>query len=148
MSDNEAPKAKSSWTDKERLTYLYALLETSNTKLDFHSTPRPAGRSLIACQRMMERLKLTLKDELEALKAGVPLPENNSNNGGAGKKTPSTTPRKRKTKGDAGADGEATPTKRGRKKKDVVEDKGDDEEGDLGIKAETKDEDVEPELEA
>jgi hypothetical protein len=59
---------------------------------------------------MMDRLKGTLKTELEALHAGNPIVE------GTPKKT--LTPRKRKGK-DAEANGnaEASPTKRGRKKK-------------------------------
>jgi hypothetical protein len=36
MSDNEGTKAKSGWTDKERLTYLFALIENSNVKFDYN----------------------------------------------------------------------------------------------------------------
>ncbi|KAF2819725.1 hypothetical protein CC86DRAFT_471815 [Ophiobolus disseminans] len=111
MSDNDTTKAKSGWSDKERLTYLFALIDNSESKFNYNMTPRPAGRSVIACQRMVERLKGTLKNELEALEAGVPLDD-------AAPKTPkTTTPRKRKVKDDA--DEQATPSKRGRKKKVV-----------------------------
>lgn len=80
---------------------------------------------------MMERLKGTLKNELEALKSGNPIEE------GTPKKadgTPKSTPRKRKAKDDG--DGEASPTKRGRKKKGVVTDEPVDDEEELKVKDE------------
>ncbi|RYO48877.1 hypothetical protein AA0113_g9915 [Alternaria arborescens] len=150
MSGNEGTKTGSGWTDKERLTYLFSLIENSNVKFDYNNTPRPAGRSIIACQRMIDRLKkATLKDELEALTSGDP--GTNDSTGTPKKKT--TTPRKRKAKGDAAAavEGEATvktPTKRGRKKKEAERDLTDEEivDGDLvegetiGVKPEPKEE--------
>jgi hypothetical protein len=103
------------------------------------NTPRPAGRSIIACQRMMDRLKGTLKNELEALKSGQPIDESTP------KKSPAKTPRKRKPKGDAD---DATPAKRGRKKKSEAEvpEDADDEEV-LGVKAEPVDDDLDIETE-
>ncbi|RYN37107.1 hypothetical protein AA0115_g1339 [Alternaria tenuissima] len=136
----------------KQLTYLFALIENSNVKFDYNNTPRPAGRSIIACQRMIDRLKkATLKDELEALTSSGD-PGTNDSTGTPKKKTP--TPRKRKAKGDAAAaaaKGEAnvkTPTKRGRKKKEVERDFTDEEivDGDLdegetiGVKPEPKEE--------
>ncbi|KAF7672964.1 hypothetical protein GT037_008915 [Alternaria burnsii] len=153
MSGNEGTKTGSGWTDKERLTYLFALIENSNVKFDYNNTPRPAGRSIIACQRMIDRLKkAALKDEVEALTSGDP---GTNDSTGTPKKTP--TPRKRKAKGDAAAaaaaaaEGEAdvkTPTKRGRKKKELGRDLTDEEivDGDLveggtiGVKPEPKEE--------
>lgn len=88
----------------------------------------------------MERMKLTLKNELEALMGGRPIEEG----GGTPKKV--STPRKRKAKGeDAGSEGAATPSKRGRKKKSaeaVEEAAGEEEEGDgaAEVKPEPKDE--------
>ncbi|KAF2030828.1 hypothetical protein EK21DRAFT_35158, partial [Setomelanomma holmii] len=97
------------------LTYLFALIENSDVKFNYNSTPCPTGRSVIACQRMVDRLKGTLKNELEALKAGSPIEE------GTPKKAVST-PRKRKGKDTGGdGDGKASPTKKGRKKKNEVE---------------------------
>ncbi|RYN19781.1 hypothetical protein AA0112_g10984 [Alternaria arborescens] len=152
MSGNEGTKTGSGWTDKERLTYLFSLIENSNVKFDYNNTPRPAGRSIIACQRMIDRLKkATLKDELEALTSGDP--GTNDSTGTPKKKT--RTPRKRKAKGDAAAsaaaEGEAdvkTPTKRGRQKKEVGRDLTDEEivggdlvEGEtIGVKPEPKEE--------
>lgn len=81
-------------------------------------------------------MKGTLKDDLEALRAGTAMPEE-----GTPKKKAAATPRKRKA--DAGGDGEASPTKKGRKKT-VVEPEvevEDDEEVLLGVKAEPKIED-------
>lgn len=120
-----------------QLTYLFALIENSNIKFDYNASPplphpqtcpltqppqntlRPAGRSVIACQRMMERMKLTLKDELEALKSGAPIQDSTP-------KKAVSTPRKRAAK----ENGDGTPTKRGRKKKAEVqvEAEADDEE--------------------
>jgi hypothetical protein len=89
---------------------------------------------------MMDRLKGTLKNELEALKSGQPIDESTP------KKTPTSTPRKRKPNGDAD---DATPAKRGRKKKSEagVPENADDEEV-LGVKPEPVDEhlDVETEI--
>jgi hypothetical protein len=106
------------------------------TSLPLQNTPRPAGRSVIACQRMMERLKGTLKTELDALMSGDPIGE------GTPKKTGATTPRKRKAKGDE----VGTPAKRGRKKKEeeVVEDA--EEEEVVGVKSEVKEEEIEEDL--
>lgn len=77
------------YADIEQLVYLVALVEQSAPKLDFkvsishpgfrrdvanadteQETPRPNGRTQIACERMVQRLKDTLKDDLVALKAG------------------------------------------------------------------------------
>ncbi|KAI4659404.1 uncharacterized protein J4E78_005832 [Alternaria triticimaculans] len=139
MSGANSGKALTAWTDKERLVYLFALIEKSNVTFDYNNTPRPAGRSIIACQRMMGRLKDTLKNELEALMSGNPIEEDTP------KKTP--TPRKRKAKGDAAdGEGETTPAKRGRKKKvseDVV---GDEEEEVTPVKPEPKEEDLEEDI--
>ncbi|KAF2005888.1 hypothetical protein P154DRAFT_389657, partial [Amniculicola lignicola CBS 123094] len=94
------------WTYRVQFTYLVALIEQSSVKLDFENTPRPAGRTLIACQRMVDRLKVTLKAELEALKTGQPISTDGE------PKTPKTPKRKSK----AANDGEknASPKKRGR----------------------------------
>jgi hypothetical protein len=93
---------------------------------------------------MIDRLKkATLKDELEALTSGDP--GTNDSTGTPKKKTP--TPHKRKAKGDAAAEVK-TPTKRGRKKKELGRDLTDEEivDGDLvegetiGVKPEPKEE--------
>ncbi|KAF2271274.1 uncharacterized protein EI97DRAFT_388256 [Westerdykella ornata] len=137
MSDNEngGAKAGKGWTDRERLVYLVALMEKSAVgKLDFKSTPRPQGRSEIACQRMIDRLKVTLKDDLEKLKAGQEIDA-----GDAAPKTPKT-PSKRKTK--AAADEGGSPKKRGRKNKVAEAEDGQGADGGNagdGIKQELED---------
>jgi hypothetical protein len=65
---------------------------------------------------MMERLKGTLRNELEALKSGLPINEGTPKKAAA---TSKPTPRKRKTKDNDDADGSLI--KRGRKKKGVVD---------------------------
>jgi hypothetical protein len=125
-----------------QLAYLVSLIEHSDTKFNFkvplspfpspliHTTnktpqtaPLPPGRSVIACERMVGRLKTTLSAELAALKAGVPLPV------ATGSETPrkgagTGTPRKRKVGGVKGEEGdelgEGSPKKKGRKKKGSV----------------------------
>lgn len=67
---------------------------------------------------MFGRLKITLAAELEALKAGTPMPT--ANGGDTPKATPkkTATPRKRKDKEDGkpNGDAEGSPTKKGRGK--------------------------------
>ncbi|KAJ4303221.1 hypothetical protein N0V90_002114 [Kalmusia sp. IMI 367209] len=118
MSDMEKTtpsKANSSWTDKERLVYLIGLLEANGVKLDFKNAPRPNGRSEIACERMIGRLKTAYKSELEALKAGQPFSNDAST-------TPKATP-KRAPKGKGG-DGDGVPKTPKRKDKVVDESEG------------------------
>jgi hypothetical protein len=69
---------------------------------------------------MMERLKGTLKNELEALKNGKPIEEGTPNKGAA-TGPPKSSGRKRKTR-DADNDGEVDPTatKRGRSRKNAT----------------------------
>jgi hypothetical protein len=82
---------------------------------------------------MVERLKGTLKNELEALKAGTPLEESTP-------KKAASTPRKRKGKeADANGDAEASPTKKSRKKKVVSEPQVKDDE-EMKVKPEVEDE--------
>jgi len=82
---------------------------------------------------MVHRLKGTLKDDLEALRAGTAMPEDTP------KKKPAT-PRKRKVK-DVDAEGgeEASPTKKPRKKKVVSEPQIEDDEEETTFKAEVED---------
>ncbi|KAF2446019.1 hypothetical protein P171DRAFT_431386 [Karstenula rhodostoma CBS 690.94] len=146
MSDNEknngAGKAHSGWTDKERLVYMIGLLENTGTKLDFKNAPRPNGRSEIACERMVGRLKTAYKTELEALKAGqhfdgeaTPKKRGAKAKGagdgdgdGDGEGTPKTATPKRKGKAAAADEDDASPKKKGRKAAAV------------DVKAEVKDE--------
>ena len=87
---------------------------------------------------MVDRLKGTLKADLAALR-GV-----DETDVVGPKKTP--TPRKRKAKGEAGAEGEATPTKRGRKKKVTEEVVAEEDEELTPVKPEPKDEDLEEDV--
>ena len=91
---------------------------------------------------MVGRLKITLKSELEALKAGTPMP---TAEGGAATPKKTATPRKRKGKedGEAPAEGEGSPTKKGRgrpNKAAAAPAAKDDEEV---LKSEVKDEESE-----
>ncbi|KAF2656061.1 hypothetical protein K491DRAFT_778326 [Lophiostoma macrostomum CBS 122681] len=114
MADKDTGKVKQ-WSDREKLVYLYALMEASSTgSFNYNACPKPAGRTLVACQLMVGRLKNALKDDLEALKAGDPIAaEDGVPKGVRTPKTPKTpkTPSKRKTKG---AEEDGSPKKRGR----------------------------------
>lgn len=108
-----------------------SLYHPSLAKQISQNTPRPSGRSEIACQRMVERLKTTIKDELEALKAGNPIGDVTP------KKTPKSTPkRKAPAKKDGEADGEGSPKKRSRKKKTDADAEVKTKEADSEAKAE------------
>lgn len=75
---------------------------------------------------MVERLKATVKNELEAIEAGKPIVEQ-----GTPKKA-AASPKKRKGK-EAAVNGEAdgSPTKRGRKKKVAAVDEAEAEEDEI-----------------
>lgn len=91
---------------------------------------------------MVGRLKISLKPELDALKAGIPMPT--ANGGDTPKATPkkAVTPRKRKGKedGETIGDVDGSPTKkvRGRPKKVVTASAAEDDEE--VIKGEVKEE--------
>ncbi|KAL1609717.1 hypothetical protein SLS59_001226 [Nothophoma quercina] len=144
MSDTEGAKGKaagSGWTDRERLAYLVSLIEHSDTKFNFKTAPLPVGRTAIACERMVGRLKNTLKAELEALKAGQPMPADGDTPKATPKKTP--TPRKRKGKEDgaeANGDAEGSPKKRGRPKKAAEPKPAAAENDEEAVKTEVKEE--------
>ncbi|KAF2743932.1 hypothetical protein M011DRAFT_489452 [Sporormia fimetaria CBS 119925] len=116
MSDTEQSNKGSGWTEREKMVYLLGLLEasTTDTKINYADAPRPPGRTDGACKIMVHRLRQSLKEELEAMKAGQSLDT---------VVKPPKTPSKRKTapKGD-GEGGEGTPKKRGRPEK-VAENK-------------------------
>jgi hypothetical protein len=136
-----------------QLAYFFSLVDYSKVKLDYavslahllftpdtnnaQNAPRPEDKSVGACKIMVHRLKGTLKDDLEALKAGTAMPEE-----GTPKQKKPATPRKRRVK-DVDAEGEATPTKKSRKKK-VPEPEVEAEAEDVEDEAKVKDE---PEVE-
>ncbi|KAF2743931.1 hypothetical protein M011DRAFT_489451 [Sporormia fimetaria CBS 119925] len=122
------------WSDSERLTYLVALMEQSSPRLDFNGTPRPEGRSLIACQRMVQRLKDTVKDDLAALKAGQPLP--GDADGDDAPKTPAKTPKRKAVAKDT----DGSPKKRGRKPKKQEQDDEQNDQAEQGIKEKQQEE--------
>ncbi|OCL10296.1 hypothetical protein AOQ84DRAFT_219797 [Glonium stellatum] len=144
------------WTDRDKLAYLYVLIDSGNAKpINWNNVPLPGGRTAIACKRMFQKLGAQLKDDIEGLKLGTNTPKDDEN-GEAGTKTPNTkSPRKKiepkaaEDKEDGGsepttpktksprkkkqaADGEQpkTPTKRGRKPKADAE-IGENDEGEV-----------------
>ncbi|KAF1833207.1 hypothetical protein BDW02DRAFT_624245 [Decorospora gaudefroyi] len=129
------PSPTKGWTDRQRLAYYFTLVEHSNVKLDFTNSPRPPGKSIGACRIMVDRLKGTLKAELEALRSG-----HESGGSDAPGKKPAETSRKRKVE----VDGTLT-SKRGRKAKSGVATEEEEEKegggvGVVGVKSEPKEE--------
>ncbi|USP75166.1 hypothetical protein yc1106_02440 [Curvularia clavata] len=134
MSENEDTKAGKCWTDRQRLAYLFSLIEFSNVKLDFINAPRPDGRSVHACRFMVVRLKNMLKTEIAAL-------QGDGSNGGEANATPkkaATMPRKRKA---VTKDVDSMPSKKVRKKKEADDESSQDGgEDEIFGKAEVKEE--------
>lgn len=79
------------------MAVIFLVLEQlkGDTAIKWKDIPLPAGRSVIACQRMFERVTAEVKDDLEKIKTGEPLQLDQ----------PATPKRARKRKVDA-----ATPT--------------------------------------
>ncbi|KAF1945694.1 hypothetical protein EJ02DRAFT_431479 [Clathrospora elynae] len=139
MSNNEGTKTVKRWTNRQRLAYFFNLVDFSNVKLDYTNAPRPNGKSVGACQTMVHRLKGTLKADFEVLRGGQPAEEDST------PKKAVAIPHKRKANGDVDDEGEATPTKRGRKKSaEIVEFAEFDAEDEklLSIKPEPSDEEL------
>ncbi|KAF1848512.1 uncharacterized protein K460DRAFT_250109, partial [Cucurbitaria berberidis CBS 394.84] len=118
------------WTEHEVLVYLLSAMEHSSLKIDFATAPVPFGRNASGCMQKIGKMKTALRAEIDALKAGEPIP--------AAEGTPKkkATPRKRKAKGeDENGNGSAngSPKKRGRAKKTA---KVEEEEEDLLVKSE------------
>ncbi|KAJ4375077.1 hypothetical protein N0V83_002157 [Neocucurbitaria cava] len=117
MSDNNATKPaggpKTSWTDREVLVYLWALVEKSGAKFDYNNTPRPGNRTVIAGQRKIARLATDLKDDLVALRSGQ-----------SGVDEAKTTPAARKKNGASGGAGSGSTA---RKRKAADGEDGDDD---------------------
>ncbi|KAF1945695.1 hypothetical protein EJ02DRAFT_308660, partial [Clathrospora elynae] len=101
--------ARSGWSDRELLAYLFGLVEYSKAKLDVKNAPRPAGRTVRACEHKIQSLKSSFRAELDALHTGDPIIGGDA----------MTTPKKggRKRKGDDKSDTDASPRKRNARKK-------------------------------
>lgn len=93
------------------------------------NAPRPEGKTVGACRIMVDRLKGTLKSDIEALRNSTSMPD------GTPPKVP-TTPRKRVTKGENGADGSLKKHRRSKKVQDVYEGGVEDDEKEAKVKIE------------
>ncbi|KAI4640028.1 hypothetical protein J4E93_008828 [Alternaria ventricosa] len=131
------------WTEHEVLVYLLNVIDTTGVQLDYNNAPVPAGRNVNGCRQKINKTKVALKPEMDAIKAGVPL-------AGAADGTPTNTPtkkaatpRKRKAKVDEeGNETEVTPKKgRGRTKKKLPTPEIEEDMEGEGVKTEVKDED-------
>ncbi|KAF2853945.1 hypothetical protein T440DRAFT_496772 [Plenodomus tracheiphilus IPT5] len=129
MADKTPKGSAAGWTEHEVLVYVLSGMEHSHFKIDYNNAPIPAGRNANGIRQKINKMLIALKPELDALKAGQPLPTTEA----TPKKTP--TPRKRKGKGDDAGDGDGSPKKRGRPKKSVTP-KDEVDEEDIPVKKE------------
>ncbi|CAN9215463.1 unnamed protein product [Alternaria alternata] len=139
-----------SWTEHEVLVYLLSVIEAGNVQLDYNNAPVPAGRNVNGCRQKINKTKLALKPEIDALKAGSPIAAAITTPTGGTPTKKAATPRKRKPKtDDEGNDAEITPKKgRGRPKKKAAtpEIEIEEDQEDLGIKSEVHGEDEEDDI--
>ncbi|RYO48876.1 hypothetical protein AA0113_g9916 [Alternaria arborescens] len=134
-----------SWTEHEVLVYLLSVIEAGNVQLDYNNAPVPAGRNVNGCRQKMNKTKLALKPEIDALKAGSPIAAVVTTPAGGTPTKKAATPRKRKPKTDnEGNTGEVTPKKgRGRPKKNKEPaPEAEEDQEDLGIKPEFGEDEV------
>lgn len=74
--------------------------------IDWKKAPIPQGRTMIACQRMFQRTKEAVKEDIERLKSGMSVPEAGENGEHAEKATKAKTSRKKKVVVDGAEDQE------------------------------------------
>jgi hypothetical protein len=162
-------------TNSGQLVYLLSVIEAGNVQLDYNvsipvytmkpsvlllgralliditqNAPVPAGRNVNGCRQKINKTKLALKPEIDALKAGSPIAAAITTPTGGTPTKKAATPRKRKPKtDDEGNDAEITPKKgRGRPKKKAAtpEIEIEEDQEDLGIKSEVHGEDEEDDI--
>ncbi|KAL1794387.1 hypothetical protein ACET3X_007808 [Alternaria dauci] len=150
MSDENTPKGAGGkvqgWTEREFLVYLLSALDSANIQIDYNSAPVPAGRNANGCRQKINKTKLALKPEIDALKAGLPIAAAFTSPVDGSPTKKAVTPRKRKPKADdEGNTGEVTPKKaRGRPKKNKEPaPKTEEDQQELGVKTEVNSEDKE-----
>lgn len=126
-------------TDSAQLVFLLGAIKHHGFQIDYNvsqdltyviqnltfsqAVPVPAGRNANGIRQKINRMLNAFKPELDALKAGEPLPATE----GTPKKT--STVRKRKDKSEDTGDADGSPKKRGRPKKNAKSEaqQGDDE---------------------
>ncbi|CAN9210095.1 unnamed protein product [Alternaria alternata] len=132
-------------TNSGQLVYLLSVIEAGNVQLDYNIAPVPAGRNVNGCRQKINKTKLALKPEIDALKAGSPIAAAVTTPAGGTPTKKAATPRKRKPKTDnEGNTGEVTPKKgRGRPKKNKEPTpEAEEDQEDLGIKPEFGEDEV------
>ena len=157
-------------TNSEQLVYLLSVIEAGNVQLDYNvsipvftmkpgvlllgralliditqNAPVPAGRNVNGCRQKINKTKLALKPEIDALKAGSPIAAAVTTPAGGTPTKKAATPLKRKPKtDDEGNTGEVTPKKgRGRPKKNKEPTpEAEEDQEDLGIKPEFGEDEV------
>ncbi|KAH6643834.1 hypothetical protein C7974DRAFT_382311 [Boeremia exigua] len=136
MSDVE-PKTTgqgaSAWTDTERMAYLIVIAEhalEAPIESKVSQAPVPGGRTVNACRKIVKKLKEKLKDDIDNIKAGLPVTAPPAEGEAAAKSTP------RKRKAELGGDGDASPKKKATPRKKKSEATVKDEDDDGGVEAE------------
>ncbi|XPS75939.1 hypothetical protein M3J09_008003 [Ascochyta lentis] len=121
------------WTDTEKMAYLIVVAEHAigdSIESKVSQAPVPGGRNVNACRKIVKKLKEKLKDEMDNIKAGLPVAAAAAEGGGPTATPVKATPRKRKTEGGAG--GEESPKKKAAPRKKKSEATVKDEERDEG----------------
>ncbi|EUC51235.1 hypothetical protein COCMIDRAFT_79455 [Bipolaris oryzae ATCC 44560] len=134
MDDANNPKG---WTEREILSSLLYLIQKDNITLDWDDGLYAPERTASGFKQKTNKLIRAFRPEWDAMASGAPVPQ------ATPKKAPAT-PRKRKPNKTDQEDGEDTPTSikksRGRPSKKVATPKSEDDEADLDVKAEPKEE--------
>ena len=123
------------WTPDYSVCCLYLSTDTKHPTANTSQTaPVPEGRNANGCRQKINKIKIALKPELDALKAGEAI----ADPAPASPTKKPTTPRKRKTKTDEdGTTSEATPKKaRGRPKKKAVTPEAEEDPENIVVKGE------------
>ncbi|KAF2493753.1 hypothetical protein BU16DRAFT_590406 [Lophium mytilinum] len=135
-----------SWTDIEKLAYFIMIFDNGQS-IDWKKVPIPAGRSVKACQRMVQNTKDKLKDDIERLKSGAAAPDTSKEAKSPKKAVNKNGASKPKSATKKKVDGDETGVKKGTKRAQSADDDDDDEGFDqfVGkkIKIEPKYEEVE-----
>ncbi|KAF2808110.1 uncharacterized protein BDZ99DRAFT_465007 [Mytilinidion resinicola] len=117
------PSSGQGWTDKEKLAYIIMLLD--GTSIDWNKALIPEGRTLIACQKMLQRTKEAVKVELAYLKNGSSSTNatnaTNSKSAGTKRSAPKLNAGKKKIAGDENG------SKKGQKRTQSVQEDDDED---------------------
>ncbi|KAL6707832.1 hypothetical protein ACN47E_003732 [Coniothyrium glycines] len=114
---NKTGASGAAWSEAEKIAYLIVLCENEG-KVDskIAHAPIPVGRSIVSCKKLLVRLKEKHKEDIEKIKSGQPVAPTIEGDGTTKSEKAKATPRKRKTKAEAGEEAEGDKTGSPKKK--------------------------------